>query len=249
MRVAGFHPIEAALRRGRKAEGLLVARSTKRIQALIVLARGRGVPVRNVSMEELDRHCPADQHRGVLLLLRGDADAPAPQERDLGSIVKNAAQDSLVILLDGVTDPHNLGAILRSSDLFGADAVIVPRRRSAGGLTSSQTVRSASAGASEWVPLLEVANLVHAVKDLQRAGYWVYGADVSGGSVDGVALQGRLGVVLGREGEGLHDLVKRSCDGLIKIPTAGHIDSLNVSVAAGVIMYEIRRQQRAGVSP
>ena len=101
---------------------------------------------------------------------------------------------------------------------------------------------AASAGASEWVPLLQVTNLVQAIQDLQKAGYWVHGADMSGESIHKVDLHGRLGVVLGREGEGLHDLVKHTCDGLIRVPTVGHIDSLNVSVAAGVIMYEIRRQ-------
>ena len=236
--VAGYHPIEEALRRG-GAERLLVARRSRRIEALAEVARGRGVPVDAVTMEDLDRYCPRESHRGVLLLA-GERESRSP--RELTEVLSDCGPDALVVLLDGVTDPHNLGAVIRSADLFGAVAVVTTRRRAA---PQTQVVQQTSAGAAEWVPLIRVTNLIRAIEELKRQEFWVYGADARGTDASLVSLTGRVALVLGAEGPGIHDLVRRSCDGLVRIPTSGHLDSLNVSVAAGVLMYEVRRQQTA----
>jgi 23S rRNA (guanosine2251-2'-O)-methyltransferase len=178
-------------------------------------------------------------HRGFAL--ETDS-APPPQGIQCLEDLQSAGTDnSLVIVLDGITDPQNLGSVLRAADQFGADAVVIPKRRSAQG--DADSVSRASAGAVEWVPLLEVVNLSRALKSLKEMGYWIWGADMDGQSAPMVNLKGRTVLVMGREGEGLHRLIREDCDGLIKIPTGGRLDSLNVAAAAGILLYESRRQQ------
>jgi 23S rRNA (guanosine2251-2'-O)-methyltransferase len=145
----------------------------------------------------------------------------------------------LVVLLDGITDPHNMGAILRSCDQFGVDLVVCPKRNSAAG--ESAVVHRASSGAASWVPTVEVPNLSAAIMSLQKAGFWVYGADAQGAAASGVSFAPRSALVLGCEGTGMGRLVSKHCDTIVAIPTTGHVDSLNVSVAAGILLYEIRR--------
>lgn len=147
---------------------------------------------------------------------------------------------ALVLVLDGVTDPQNLGAILRSADKFDVDLVITPNRRSAG---TGPTVAAASAGALAWVPQAVVPNLARALKQLKEAGFWVYGADLGGIPASEAGLQGRVVLVMGAEGRGLGRLVSETCDRIITIPTGGHVDSLNVSVATGILLYEVRRHE------
>jgi 23S rRNA (guanosine2251-2'-O)-methyltransferase len=237
--VTGHHAIEAALRRGASGGTLLVGRSTPRIEQLAALAAGSGVAVKRVAMTDLDRHAPRDAHRGVLLI------APEQQRAatTLRDVAQGASESSLVILLDEVTDPRNLGAVVRSADLFGVDAVITTHRRSA---HETQAVRDTSVGAVEWVPVISVSNLAQAIATLKDAGYWVYGAEAGGEDPAAVDLRGRCVLVFGAEGTGLRRLVRESCDRLLGIPTAGHVGSFNVSAAAAILMYEVRRQQRAG---
>jgi 23S rRNA (guanosine2251-2'-O)-methyltransferase len=149
--------------------------------------------------------------------------------------------DALVVILDEITDPHNYGAILRSCDQFGVDLVITRNRRTA---KHADVIATTSAGAAAWVPATEVANLPRAVDELKEAGFWIYGADMAGEAVYTRDLRGRTAIILGGEGGGISRLLKEKCDALAAIPTQGRIDSLNVSVAAGVLLYEARRQRQ-----
>ena len=243
--LTGANGAAEAVRRGRGT--LLVAKESPRIAALIESARRHGVDVRPVSAEELTRLTRGADHRGFALETdsftagvdsAGSGSAGAPS---LESLCRRAGPASLVILLDGITDPHNLGAVLRCADQFAADAVIVPRRRSAGARADS--LSRASSGAVEWVNLIETSNLDRALRELKEHGYWVWGADASGRPVHRADLRGKTALVIGREGQGLHRLTHERCDGTIAVPAGGRLDSLNASVAAGILMYETRRQQ------
>ena len=151
-----------------------------------------------------------------------------------------SSPSALILLLDEISDPRNLGAILRSADQFRVELVILPTRRAA---RETQAVVQTSAGASLYVPVASVPNLAAGLEAAKEAGFWVYGADLGGRRLDSVSFEGRVALVLGSEGAGLRRLVRERCDALVRIPSGGHVDSLNVSVAAGILMYEIRRQQ------
>lgn len=142
------------------------------------------------------------------------------------------------MVLDGITDPHNLGAILRSADQFGADLVLIPERRS---VQANETVVKVSSGAAQYVPVAVVTNLNRELEYLKKNGFWVYGADMKGNSSYEEKFSDRTVIVMGSEGDGMSSLVKKNCDYIVSIPMQGHIDSLNVSVAAGILMYEYRR--------
>jgi 23S rRNA (guanosine2251-2'-O)-methyltransferase len=212
------------------------------------------VPVRRVQRAELDALAGAEEHRGAGLLPagRGESARSAPQAEGQQSKREGAAglrerlarissPTALILLLDEISDPHNLGAILRSADQFGAELVVLPTRRAA---RETQTVARTSAGASSYVPLHSVPNLTAGLELAKEADFWVYGADLDGRRLDEVSFEGRVALVLGSEGGGLRRLVRERCDARVRIPSGGHVDSLNVSVAAGILMYEIRRQQR-----
>jgi 23S rRNA (guanosine2251-2'-O)-methyltransferase len=236
--VLGFHAIEEALRKGAGSSTLLISRENPRIDGLRELAEKKGVPVSEVADAELTRMCGSDAHRGALLVM----DRPSSSQRS--SLKHHLAalegEKILVLVLDGVTDPQNLGAILRSADQLGVELVVIPARRSA---QENQTVSKVSSGASEYVHLAVVPNVSSALELLKENGFWTFGAESSGQSVESVDLKGKVCLVMGSEGAGLHRLVREKCDFLVSIPAAGHVDSFNVSVAAGILMYEVRRQQ------
>ena len=179
-------------------------------------------------------------HRGIILI----DERPQEQAPKLSADALLAAlatrQKAFVVVLDSITDPHNTGAIIRSADQFAVDAVVLPERRSAGDF---QTVSKISAGAAAWVPLLYTANLVRTVEELKRNGFWVFGADAQGEPLPHTTFPDKTALIMGSEGSGISRLLKASCDSFTAIPTSGKLDSLNVSVAAGILMYEVRRQQ------
>ena len=148
-------------------------------------------------------------------------------------------ENSIVVILDSITDPHNVGAIIRSCDQFGVDLVVLPERR---GASESEIIGRSSAGASAWVQTSVVSNLVRTVEKLKEAGFWIYGADAGGETAGQTSLQGKIALVMGSEGSGISRLLEEKCDKIISIPTCGKLDSLNVSVACGVLLYEIKRQ-------
>jgi len=240
--ISGLHAVEEALRAG--ATGVLyLSRRNPRTESLRQLAESQGVPVVWTDDGTLQRKSAYGKARGAVLV----ADQPsAPGSSPLEgpgfteSLAGIRGNQALVVLLDGITDPHNLGAILRSADQLAAEMVVLTARRSA---RETETVFRTSAGASAYVPLVTVANLSQAIEELKKHSFWVYGADVSGQRVDRLDARGRVALVLGSEGPGLHRLVRERCDLLVRIPAAGHVDSFNVSVAAGILMFEVRRQQ------
>ena len=237
--VFGYHAIEELLRRGPVAGTLLVGRQNERIERLVALARKAGVEVSEVDEPHLAGLVGSTAHKGaVLALTRGEVSPKGDLAAELERIGERPS--ALALVLDGITDPQNLGAILRSADLLGVDFAVLPSRRS---VQETGTVARVSAGASAYVPLVVVPNVPTALGLLKDRGFWVYGADAQGGPCHGVDLGGKVCLVLGGEGAGMHRLVRERCDALIAIPSSGHVDSFNVSVAAGILMYEVRRQQ------
>jgi 23S rRNA (guanosine2251-2'-O)-methyltransferase len=238
-RVTGFHAIEESLRADRGGK-LYVSGKGARIDKLVRLAKSSGLPVVRVGSKKLDELAPGLEHRGAVFFAAEKAAVTTYQ--DLKSCVSRLkTKTALAVALDGITDPHNLGAVLRSADLFEVDFVIIPAKRSA---QLNPTVVKTSAGASNYVPVVRTQNVTRALQELKRSNFWIYGADASGTPAYRLDLSGRIALVMGSEGSGLSRLVREECDELIGIPTGGNIDSLNVSVAAGVCMYEVRRQQR-----
>jgi 23S rRNA (guanosine2251-2'-O)-methyltransferase len=239
--VVGFHAIEELLKSGKRRGVLYVSAGGSRRQELEQLARRRGYAVRRVPERELEEYVRGSrkEHRGAVFLAERDK-GPV---RDLQSFLDHQDRPgTLVLALDGITDPHNLGAILRSAEQFGVDVVVLPARRSA---RVNPTVEKVSAGASNYVRTVTVTNLRRALGQLKEAGYWVYGADAAGAPLWDAELQGKTVLVMGSEGKGVSEVVRRECDQLLRIPTSGRVDSLNVSVAAGVLLYECYRRQRS----
>jgi len=231
--VAGVHPVQEALRAGRTLDRVLIARGAGgvRLQEIIDLARERSIPLRFEPREALDRASNGALHQGVVAF--GAAHVYADMDQAVGGA-------QLLIVLDGVEDPHNLGAIIRTAQAAGAAAVIVPDRRAAG---LTDTVAKASAGAIEHLPVVRAGNVSQTLQDLKKRGFWIYGLDERGGQLYSETEYTRPSVfVMGGEGRGLHELVKKHCDVLVRIPMAGAIASLNVSVAAGVVLFEWRRK-------
>ncbi len=225
----------------KKQKGIFYhSKMSHRVKELIALAKSHGVSCRSVSERDIDVKVGHLDHRGYLLEIRHDEkNSPVHTLAELFASAKN--DSSLVIVLDGITDPGNLGAVIRSAENFSVDAVIVPKRRAAG--RDADTLSRSSAGAIEWVSLIEVTNISRTIKELKDNGYWVWGADKNGEPIHRLKFKGRSAFVIGREGRGLHRLVGECCDGLVGIPTSGNIDSLNAATAAGILMYEVRRQQ------
>jgi len=236
--IAGTHGVEEALKGGRQGHFFFSKKGPK-IEALIKQAKKAGVPIKKLPPKELDRICR--DNRGFCFVPQDSAPS-GKNVASMGDFLKSIKQKThpLVLILDGITDPHNLGAILRSSDLFHVDLVVLPNRRSA---SENDTVARTSSGASEWVPVLTTANLVRAMEELKEAGFWIYGAQMGGSSAASLDLKGPVALVMGSEGSGMSRLIQEKCDTLISIPMKGHVDSLNVSVATGILLYECRRQQ------
>ncbi|MET0211523.1 MAG: 23S rRNA (guanosine(2251)-2'-O)-methyltransferase RlmB [Vicinamibacterales bacterium] len=237
MIVYGFNPVLEALRAGRVRELRVGERSGGRFRQLMDLAGEHGVRVRRVQAVTLDRDSRGGVHQGVIAVVD---DVPG---HDIEQLIRGANGPPLLVVLDGVEDPHNLGAILRTADAAGADGVVVQRRRSAalGGAAAK-----ASAGAVAHVRIAEVVNVARAVEQLKDSGVWTVGlaADAKM-TYDRIDFTAPTAVVFGGEGAGLRRLVRERCDYLVSIPMLGHVESLNVSVAAGVTLYEAVRQRRS----
>ena len=233
--LAGIHPVREAVRAGRPLDRVLIAKDAAgpRIQELVELCREKQIPVRFESREQLDRAAAgAARHQGVI--------AYGAAER-YQTLEETAASGGLHVVLDGVEDPHNLGAMIRTAHAAGAAAVVIPERRAAG-LTG--TVARAAAGALAYLPVVRVTNINRALEDLKKRGYWIYGLDEAGGRrYDQIEYASPTALVLGAEGHGLHEQVAKHCDFLVRIPMPeGGVASLNVSVAAGVVLFEWRRR-------
>lgn len=220
-----------ALRAKHSLDRVLIAKGAggQRLQEIIDLARQQGVAIRFEPRDALNRLTNDAPHQGVVAI------GAAKSYQDLDDVPENA---QLVVVLDGVEDPHNLGAIIRTAHAAGASALVIPERRAAG---LTETVAKASAGAVEYLPIVRVANVRLALEKLKKQGFWIYGLDERGThSYDRVEYAKPTAFVLGGEGKGLHEHVKKDCDFLIRIPMAGEVSSLNVSVATGVVLFHFR---------
>jgi 23S rRNA (guanosine2251-2'-O)-methyltransferase len=231
--LTGVHPVVEALRAGRPLDRILIARGAggPRIQELINLARQRNTPIRFEAREVLERVAGSAAYQGVVAL-------GAAKRYD--SLEEMAAAAGLLVVLDGVEDPHNLGAIIRTAHAAGAGGIVVPERRGAG---LTDVVAKAAAGALEYLPVSQVKNVNRTLEYLKERGFWIYGLDERGTEgYDKVEFLSPTAVVMGGEGKGLHEQVKKHCDLLVRIPLAGRISSLNVSVAAGIVLFEWKRR-------
>jgi 23S rRNA (guanosine2251-2'-O)-methyltransferase len=240
--VYGLHAVRAVLaRRPADIIRLMVAqdRDDVRQRELRKLAADHGLPLVAATIAELDRLCGGVRHQGAVAEVRPST---AMDENDLLDLLVGAASPALVLVLDGVTDPHNLGACLRSADAAGVVAVVAPRDRAVG-LTPA--VRKVAAGAAETTPFAQVTNLARTLRDLKSAGLWIVGtaADAERELFD-AELTGPLAIVMGSEGQGMRRLTRECCDFCVRLPMLGAVESLNVSVAAGVVLFEALRQRR-----
>ena len=242
-KLTGIHAVKEALEAGQPIEHLLVAkgRQDTRAEQIVQLARRGGIPVRFEDRTQLDRIAGTREHQGVVAI------AAAQPASTLEDILSNANQEKgrpgLIVLLDGVEDPHNLGAIIRTALAAGAHGVVIPERRAAG---LTDTVARASAGALAHLPVAKVINLARTMEQLKESGYWLVGLDERAEKdYSDVDYTSPTGVVMGGEGGGLHELTRKRCDFVVSLPTLGPVKSLNVSVATGVVLFEALRQRRA----
>jgi 23S rRNA (guanosine2251-2'-O)-methyltransferase len=232
--LTGVNPVAEALRARHPLERILIAKGAggPRLQEIIELARRAAIPVRFEPREALERLAGASSHQGVVAL------GAATQYADLDDIAGSAR---LLVVLDGVEDPHNLGAIIRTAHAAGASGIVVPERRAVG---LTDVVAKAAAGALEYLPVARVGNINRALESLKQRDYWIYGLDEAGDQdYDKVPYNAPAALVFGGEGKGLHELVRRHCDVVVRIPMEGRIPSLNVSVAAGIVLFDWKRRR------
>ena len=236
--ICGINPVlEALSARTRHFDRLLIVKGirNRRISEAIARAGQMGVPLRFEPRDTLDRLSGGLPHQGLIAVVS------AKPAIDIEDLLNQARQPGLVVVLDGVEDPRNLGAILRTVEASGADGVLLPERHSAG---LSETVNRASAGALEHVRVARIGNVAHALETLKGRGYWIVGFDGAAGERwDAVDYRRPVALVFGGEGRGMRRLVKERCDHLVSLPLFGHVGSLNVSVAAAVLLFEARRQR------
>jgi 23S rRNA (guanosine2251-2'-O)-methyltransferase len=238
--LAGIHAVREALRAGHAIERVSIARGAggARLQEIIDLCRQAGVPVRFEPREALDRMSRSAPHQGVVAV------AAAQRASKLEDVLARAG---LLVVLDGVEDPHNLGAIIRTAYAAGAAAVVAPERRAA---PLSEAVAKAAAGALSLLPVVRVTNINRALEEMKQAGFWIYGVDERGSTAYYEAeYSDPAAVVFGGEGRGLHELTRKRCDFLLRIPMSGQIASLNVSVAAGIVLFDWRRRMKPAEPP
>ena len=241
-RLTGIHAVREALEANRPLDSLLIAKGAHgdRIEELVRLARKQGVPVRFEERVQVDRSAGTREHQGVVAFVSASRSASF---YDLLKPRDAAGAPGLLVLLDGVEDPQNLGAIVRTSLAAGTQGVVIPERRAAG---LTEAVARASAGALAHLPVARVTNLSRAMEEMKEAGYWLVGLDERAEKRHTeVDFQMPVGIVLGGEGKGLHALVRERCDFLVSIPTTGPVRALNVSVAAGIVLFEAVRQRNA----
>lgn len=246
-RITGIHAVREALEAGSTFDRILIAkgRQDSRVEDIVQLARKNSIAVRFEDRSQLDRLANTRDHQGVVAMVA--ARAAVTLEDIIEAVNNSKGQQGLIVLLDGVEDPHNLGAVVRTALAAGAHGVVIPERRAAG---LTDTVSRASAGALAHLPVAKVTNLVRSMEDLKKAGYWLVGLDEAGEkNYTEVDYRSPTGIVMGSEGKGLHELTRKRCDFVVSLPTTGPVKSLNVSVATGVVLFEAIRQRHARHSP
>ncbi len=240
-KIIGRNPVMEAIRSGRSIDKILIKKGKYEgsVIPIIKKAKSAGIIIQEVDRSKLDMVAEGENHQGII------AYVSAYEYATVSDILDRAAEKNeapFVIICDRITDPHNLGAIIRTANCVGAHGVIIPKRNSAG---LNSIVAKTSAGAVEYTPVAKVTNISKTIDDLKEKGLWIAGADMDGEEMYKVDLKGALGLVIGSEGEGISRLVREKCDFIASIPMGGDINSLNASVAAGVLMYEALRQRKA----
>lgn len=250
--ITGFHSIEEKVRAGKNQSNLKIfySKAGPRVKKIVEAAEKTGIKVLQVENAKLDEMVSGldetlRDHRGIVMKIENTS-ANASNLINFDTWIKSVGSEEkrlTVVVLDKVTDPHNVGAILRSCDQFGASLVVIPEHNSASDIAGNEVIGRTSAGASAWVPVAIVNNLVRAIEQLKEAGFWIYGADAGGETLGKIDFPEKTCVIMGSEGTGIAQLLEKKCDTIVSIPTGGKIDSLNVSVAAGVLLYELYRRQ------
>lgn len=260
--VTGFHAIEESVNAIQKSKKnpqnvkLFYSKVGPRVKKILVTAKEAGVSsvqVENSKLDDLVKDLPAalQDHRGIVLQKDvQNKENSSANYVEFDSWLKQAEQSFLsekksitVVVLDKITDPHNVGAIIRSCDQFGVSLVVIPEHKSSNDIENNDVIARSSAGASAWVPVAIVNNLVRTVEKLKESGFWVYGADAGGETCRKIDFAEKTVLIMGSEGQGISQLLEKQCDTIVSIPTCGKIDSLNVSVATGVLLYEIFRRK------
>lgn len=237
--IAGRNPVSEALRSGRAIDSLLIAKGELNgsVKVIAAKAKASGIPVKEVDKRKLDSLCGGAVHQGVAALA---AIKEYSTVDDIFALAEERNEPPFIIVLDEIEDAHNLGAIIRTAECAGAHGVIIPKRRAAG---LSYAVGKTSAGAYEYMHVARVTNIPKTLEELKERGCWIYGADMDGSDYCRSDLTGACALVIGSEGSGLGRLVKEKCDVILSLPMRGKINSLNASVAAGILMYEFTRQR------
>ena len=237
--IYGRNSVREALRAEKKPEKVLFVsgEKTPSLAEIFALAKKSGAVIQTVDRKRLDQMCGGQNHQGVAAVV------PATQYSTVAAMLRSAeekGEDPFLILLDGIEDPHNLGSIIRSAECAGAHGVIIPKNRAVG---VTPTVFKVSSGAAEYMPVARVTNLNQTIEDLKKEGLWIAGADMDGESYSKAPLSGPIALVIGAEGAGISRLTREKCDFIVSLPVLGHIDSLNAAVAAGILIYEVRRRR------
>ena len=237
--IEGRNPVIEAIKNDREIDKIMIANGAKEgsIKKIVAMAKEKNLIIQYVDRNKLDEISTSHSHQGVI------ANVSEYRYFELDELIQNAkdkGEDPFFIILDEITDPHNLGSIIRTADAVGAHGVIIPKRRS---VHITPTVAKASAGAVEYVPVCKVTNIVNTIKTLKEHGLWIAAADMDGETFYEQNLTGPIGLVIGSEGFGISRLVKKNCDYIVKMPMVGNVTSLNASVAGSILLYEIFKQR------
>ena len=235
--IVGRNPVTEALKSGREIDKLLVSATEGSMIKILAQAKEKGIPVMRLEKAALDRLAQGQAHQGVAAYVSPYAYS---ELEDIFALAEARGEDPLILILDNLEDPHNLGAIIRTAECAGVHGIIIPKRRSAG---LSYTVAKASAGAIEYMRVARVTNIAVTLDELKEKGVWVYGADMDGTDYDECDFSGACAIVIGNEGKGISRLVREKCDVIASLPMKGQINSLNASVAAGILMYKAMKNR------
>ena len=243
--ICGRNPVLEALRSGREIDRLFVAHGTGggSVTAIIAKCRAKGILIKEISPQKLDYYCGGANHQGVAVMFASQEYATVD---DMFALAETRGEKPFLIICDEIEDPHNLGAMIRTAEATGVHGVIIPERRSA---SLNATVAKAACGALEYVPVARVTNIANTIDALKERGVWVFGADMDGDDYTKTDFDTPCALVIGNEGKGIGALTAKKCDAILSLPMLGKINSLNASVAAGILMYEVVRSRKADKQP
>lgn len=243
--ICGRNPVLEALRSGREIDRLFVAHGTGggSVTAIIAKCRAKGILIKEISPQKLDYYCGGANHQGVAVMFASQEYATVD---DMFALAETRGEKPFLIICDEIEDPHNLGAIIRTAEATGVHGVIIPERRSA---SLNATVAKAACGALEYVPVARVTNIANTIDALKERGVWVFGADMDGNDYTKTDFDTPCALVIGNEGKGIGALTAKKCDAILSLPMLGKINSLNASVAASILMYEVVRSRKADKQP